>query len=531
MPRQSRRDFLLASAGAAAASLAHNAMTKDGWIAAAAQQSASAPGSDWAYLTAAELIDALRAAKISALELTDQAIARIEALDKSLNAVVVRDFDRARDAAKAAEAALARGERRPLLGIPMVVKESFNIAGLPTTWGIPSFKGWMPAEDAVAVTRLKAAGAIILGKTNVPIYLNDWQSYNDIYGTTNNPWDLGRTPGGSSGGSAAALAAGFGPLSLGSDIAGSLRAPAHYCGVYGHKPTLDLVPNRGHTPPGVPALPRSIDLAVVGPMARSAADLALALDLLAGPDDARDGVAYRLALPPPRHEKLEDFRVLVLDTHPLLPTAASLRTALDRLAGRLVKAGAKVGRASPLLPNLADSARLYMRLLVSFVSAPWPPAQVQLLQGVAATLAPDDRSLNAERIRGTVLSHRDWIAADSARTRLQQQWRELFREWDVVLCPPMPTPAFAHDHSMPQWTRHIEIDGNQYLYDDQLIWPEIATSSGLPATAAPIDRSESGLPIGVQIVGPYLEDRTTIAFAALVEREFGGFAAPPGYSG
>ncbi len=262
----------------------------------------------------------MQARKISAFELTEHVIARIEALDQRLNAVVVRDFDRARDGAKAADAALSRGERRPLLGIPMVVKESFNVAGLPTTWGIPAFKDWTPQEDAVTVARLKAAGAVILGKTNVPLVLGDWQSYNDIYGTTNNPWDLGRTPGGSSGGSAAALAAGFGSLSLCSDIGGSLRVPAHYCGIYAHKPTIGIVPLRGQSPPGTPPLPREIDLVVAGPMARSAANLALALDLIAGPDEARAGIAYRLALPAPRHEELRSFRALIVDAHPLLPT-------------------------------------------------------------------------------------------------------------------------------------------------------------------------------------------------------------------
>ena len=523
MNNQSRRDFLLTTGAMAAA----GAVARDAWTSRAAAQSAG----EWDYRTTKDLVAALRARKISAVELADHVIARIEKLDQKLNAVVVRDFDRARDAAKAADAALARGEERPLLGIPMVVKESFNVAGLPTTWGVPAFKGWTPKEDAVAITRLKAAGAVILGKTNVPIHLNDWQSYNEIYGTTNNPWDLGRTPGGSSGGSAAALAAGFGPISLGSDIGGSLRVPAHYCGVYAHKPTLYLVPTRGHTPPGAPALPRSVDLAVVGPMARTAADLALELDVLAGPDEARDGVAYRLALPAPRHEDLKSFRVLVVDTHPLLPTAASVRTALDRLGERLAKAGAKVGRDSPLLPDLADGARLYMRLLLGVVSAPWPPEQVQLVQGAAAMLSPDDKSLGAERIRGALMTHREWMAADAARARLQHQWSELFREWDAVLCPPIATPAYPHDHSMPDWARHIEIDGKEYPYQDQLVWPGVATVPGLPATAAPIDHTETGLPIGVQIIGPYLEDRTPIAFAALMEREFGGFVPPPGYTG
>jgi amidase len=230
---QERRDILI-GAGAVAITGAISAGTGGAFA-----QNSTRP-SEWDYRSIKELTEALQARKISSQELVDHAVARIEALDPRLNAVVVHDFARAREAAKAADATLARGERRPLLGIPITIKESFNLAGLPTTFGIPQFKDFMPKEDAVLVSRVKAAGAIILGKTNVPLALNDYQSYNDIYGTTNNPWDLGRTPAGSSGGSAAALAAGFGQLSFGSDIGGSLRVPAHYCGIYSHKPTLGL---------------------------------------------------------------------------------------------------------------------------------------------------------------------------------------------------------------------------------------------------------------------------------------------------
>jgi amidase len=333
-----------------------------------AQQAPTAGQSGWYYRSTKDLAAALKKRDISAVELLEEVIARIEALDGRLNAVVVRDFERARAAAKAADLALGRGETRPLTGIPMTIKESFNIAGLPTTWGIPRFKDFVATEDALIVSRVKEAGAVIVGKTNVPIVLGDWQSYNEIYGTTNNPWDLGRTPGGSSGGSAAALAAGFGPLSLGSDIGGSLRVPAHYCGVYAHKPTWSLVPGRGLTPPGGTPLSREVDLAVVGPMARSAADLVLAMEVIAGPDERRAGIGYRLALPAPRHDALKDFRVLVIDEHPLLPTASVIRTALGRLSERLGKAGIKVGHSEPLVPNLADSARLYMRLLLAVIA-------------------------------------------------------------------------------------------------------------------------------------------------------------------
>jgi amidase len=300
---------------------------------------AAATNGDLAYRTATDLVGALAERQVSARELTDAAIARIEALDSQINAVVVRDFDRARAAAVAADAALARGERRPLLGLPMTVKEQFNVAGLPTTWGFKQFSNWRPDFDSLVVQRLKAAGAIILGKTNVPAGLTDWQSYNANYGTTNNPWDVSRSPGGSSGGAAAALAAGFVPLELGSDIGGSLRCPAHFCGVFAHKPSLELIPQRGAGPPETPPVPVTLDLVVTGPMARTATDLALELEVLQGPDPLWNGIGYRLALPPQRHDKLAAFRALVIDAHPLCPTAASVQSAVDDLAGRLAKQG------------------------------------------------------------------------------------------------------------------------------------------------------------------------------------------------
>ena len=310
------------------------------------------------FKSATELTAILRAGKVSAVELAQDAIARIERHDDRLNAVCVRDFERGLDAARAADAALARGETAPLLGIPMTVKESYNVAGLPTTWGFVEHKDFIAQNDALSVARVKAAGGVILGKTNVPVGLGDWQSYNEIYGTTNNPYDLGRTPGGSSGGSSAALAAGFGALSLGSDIGGSLRVPGHYCGIHAHKPTFGLAANRGHLPPPLPPLPSGRDLSVIGPMARCAADLTLLLDVIAGPDPWQEGVGYRLALPPARHTALKDFRVLMLDMHPLLPSAASVRNAVESLATNLVRVGASVTRESPLLPDLGDNARL-----------------------------------------------------------------------------------------------------------------------------------------------------------------------------
>jgi len=518
-----RRFFL----GAAAGTLA--AMSGTSPNPASAQKArATASGQSLDYRSVSELRALLDARKVSAVELFEHAVGRIEALDLRINAVVVRDFERARAAAVQADAALGRGERRPLLGIPITVKESFNVGGLPTTWGLPVGRDWQAAEDAVAVARLKAAGAVILGKTNLAIAIADWQSFNPIYGTTNNPWDIKRTAGGSSGGSAAALAAGYVPLELGSDLSGSSRIPAHLCGVFAHKPTSNLVPQRGQAPPRSPALATDLTsgLGVCGPMARTAADLSLALDVLAGPDES-DALAYRLTLPPARHGALKDFRVLMLDSHPLLPVASEIRAALDQLAGRLSTAGAKVARSSSLLPDLAESARLHTRMVRNFVAFGRPPEFFKKQQDEVAALKPDDDSLKAWRTRAPLLNHHQWMAGEIARARLRQQWAALFREFDVVLCPPFSVVAFPHDQKPDQEQRTIDIDGETHPYLSLIVWSTVATPPGLPATVMPVGRSKAGLPIGVQIIGPLFEDRTPLAFAGLLEREFGGFTRPP----
>ena len=485
--------------------------------------------SQWSFSTATELGTALRKREVSAVELAQDAIGRIERHDTKINAVCVRDFDRALKTARAADAARASGDQRPLLGIPLTVKESYNVVGLPTTWGMPEQRNFRPAEDALAISRVKDAGLVILGKTNVPLGLGDWQSYNDIYGTTNNPYDLTRTPGGSSGGSAAALAAGYGPVSLGSDLAGSLRVPAFHCGVFAHKPTFALVPSRGHLPPPLPPLPLDRDMAVIGPLARCAADLSLLLDVMAGPDPIEAGKAYRLALPPPRHTELKDFRVLVVDSDPVMPTNAVVRAAIDKLAKDLAKAGVRIERQSPLLPDFAASSRLFMRMLLSFLAITFQPEIYAGALAAAPSLPPSDTSLQAERLRGIALSHRDWVMAESARGHLRAQWRALFDSFDAVICPVMPTPAYPHDHSPEQEKRRIDIDGKEFVYSDQMAWPGIASLPGLPATAIPTGFSQEGLPVGVQILGPWLEDRTPLKLAELIEREFGGFVPPPAF--
>ncbi len=264
------------------------------------------------FQSAKRLASLVRRGEVGCLELLDHFIARVERLDGRTNAVVVRDFERARKRARALDRRRKQGGTGKLFGVPMTVKESFNVAGLPTTWGIPDYKDAKAATNALAVERLLAAGAVVFGKSNVPLRLADWQSYNAIYGTTNNPWDLSRSPGGSSGGGAAALAAGLTGLEVGSDIGSSIRNPAHYCGVFGHKPTWGICPPLGQSLAGNVAAP---DIAVIGPLARSADDLSLALDVLAGPEEIDAGL--RLQLPPPRVATFKGLRVAVMTDHPL----------------------------------------------------------------------------------------------------------------------------------------------------------------------------------------------------------------------
>jgi len=442
---------------------------------------------DIATAGAGELAALLARRELSAVEACDAAIGRIEARDGPINAVVVRDFDRARAAAKAADQAIARGESAPLLGVPITVKEAFNVAGLPTTWGFEMFKDFVAPEDAVVVKRLKAAGAIILGKTNVPPGLADWQSDNPVYGRTNHPLDPARVPGGSSGGSAAALAAGMTHLEFGSDIGGSIRVPSAFCGVFGHKPSYELVPGRGHAPPGVDGA--SIALGVVGPMARNVEDLILALDITAGPAD-EEAVGYRLDLPAPRRTRLEDFRVLVIESHPNASVDREIAAALRRLASNLETAGARVAYESNLLPNLAEAHDLYDRMLWTAMSLGGP--------------APD----------GLMNAH-EWIIAESQQLAVRRQWGRLFESFDVVLAPTFGVAAFEHKGGDFNGRTHV-INGETTPYAAQLAWPGMATLANLPATAVPIGQTRAGLPIGAQIIGPYLEDRTTLEFARLI---------------
>lgn len=471
-------------------------------------------------MPALELAALTRARKIGCLDLLDHHIERIERLDGLTNAVVVRDFDRARRRARALDR--TRGETPLLFGVPMTVKESFDVEGLPTTWGNERFQNSIASTNALAVDRMIEAGAIILGKTNVPVMLTDYQSYNPLYGTTNNPWSLALSPGGSSGGAAAALAAGFCALEVGSDIGSSIRNPAHYCGVFGHKPTWGICPPLGH---GLGGAVAAADISVIGPMARSAGDLMTALDVMAGPEALDAG--WKLDLPPPRMTGFRGLRIAVMTDHPLSEVDASIVSALHELSSFLVREGAIVSfEARPDL-DLTLGHRQYIQMLRATTSTRIHPAAAAKARHEAANLSGDDRSYYADAMRGQGMSHGDYLRANETRHRMRRAWSRFFSDWDVLLCPPAASAAQKHDQSGERWQRSIEVNGHAVPQTDQMFWAGIASLCLLPASVAPLGATSNGLPIGVQIVGAQYADKTTIAFARLLENSWRRFVAPP----
>jgi amidase len=477
------------------------------------------------FSTACELAEKIRNKEVSSRELTDLYIERIERLDGEVNAVVVRDFDRARAAADRADQALSEGRSLgPLHGVPMTIKEAYNMADLPTTWGLPDFKDNIATEDSESVARFKAAGAIFLGKTNVPLNLADFQSYNEVYGTTGNPWSTDRTPGGSSGGSSAALAAGFSALEAGSDIGGSIRNPAHFCGVYGHKPTWNIVPQQGHALPGMLASP---DIAVVGPLARSAEDLALALDVVSGPEPLVES-GWKLELPPPRHAKLSDYRVALWPTDPMAPVAGEVAGRVQQMGDRLAALGATVSDSARPAFEVARSHETYLYMLNGVMAADLPQEVLDAMEAQVSALDPADQSDNAVMARAAVQKHGDWLRYNNRRESLRMAWRDFFQDWDILLCPQTATPAFKHDHR-PIPERTLAVDDVMQPYFQQLFWAGLTTVAYLPSTVFPTGLSGDGLPIGLQAVSAEYADRTCIDFARLMADEIGGFVPPPGY--
>jgi amidase len=441
--------------------------------------------------SASTLLAALRDRQVSSRELLEAYLHRIAVRNPALNAVVTLDVDRARAAADAADVATARGHATGALhGLPMTIKDSLETAGMRTTAGAPDLAAYVPASDADAVARLRREGAIIFGKTNLPVYAMDWQSTNPVFGTTNNPWDLDRTPGGSSGGAAAAVAAGLTGLELGSDIRGSLRQPAHNSGVFTLKPSFGIVPTRGHIP-GPPGTLSTPDMAVLGPIARSADDLDLALDVLAGPDPAA-ATAWRLRLPPARGRSLGDYRIGVWLDDPTCPVDANVLAVLLHAVDQLRTAGARLDdQARPL--RLDEASDVFERLFAAAVSP-----------GAA-----------------------DWNHVNEHRHQLRARWATFFENYDALLTPVAPVAAIHHDHTPDVASRTITVNGAARPYTDLSTWTGLAGGSYLPAAVAPVGLTTNGLPIGIQVIAPYLEDRTAVDLARHLEHVLGGFQAPP----
>ena len=478
------------------------------------------------WRTATDMLARLRAGDISSLELLEQHIERIQQLDPAINAVVVRDFDTARQRARQADTAWRRGEHwGPLHGLPMTVKESFDLPGTPTCWGFPQYKDNIAQRPALAVQRLQDAGAVVFGKTNVPVALGDWQSFNPVYGTTNNPWDLRRTPGGSSGGASAALAAGMTPLELGSDIGASIRNPAHYCGVYGHKPTWGVVPMQGHQLPGVRCID-SLDIAVAGPLARSAQDLQLAMQVLTTPLQQFGPMGWTPAQWRRTDKAPQQCRVAIVYDDPEARVDHSIQNRLHALADFLRAQGVTVLEDHRPVDS-AQSHRVYMHLLRAATGAWLDDASYARFQTLAQEADPAHDTMRERVWRGSTLTHRDWVEFDQQRAVLRAQWRSYFDSVDLLITPVATSPAFLHDQQGERWERMLQVNGQDQPHTDSLFWAGYPGVVGLPATAIPIGQSPEGLPVGAQIIGDTLADPLCLKMARWLETEWCGFMPPP----
>lgn len=463
--------------------------------------------SDLTARSARDQLRALHRGEVSSRELTAAHLESIAAHPEH-NAVVTVDEPGALAAAEAADVRRAAGgPLPPLLGLPMTVKDALETAGLRTTCGSPDLSGHIPERDADAVALLRTAGAIVAGKTNVPLMCQDIQTSNPLFGTTPNPHDPTRTAGGSSGGPAAAVASHLTPWDLGSDLAGSLRLPAHYCGTYGLRTSGGVVPTRGHIP-RPPGWHSSSDMTTLGPLARTADDLDLALDVLAAPRSA-DQAAWRLDLPGPRHTTLREYRVGVWADDPHCPVSAETRNLLDQVADELRHTCYRVDDTTRPV-DMAISDRLFTRLL--FANASAGADETSFAAAVkAAEEAPEHPFLRSQTMR-----HREWLLANEDRHAFRERWAEYFRHVDVLVTPAAPTEAVLDQTGTPLPERHITVDGEHRGYWEQTAWLNLASVVYLPAAVVPLGFTNGGLPLGVQVIGPYLEDRTVSHFAGLL---------------
>ncbi|VVE18943.1 amidase [Pandoraea eparura] len=482
------------------------------------------PGApQWHYATVTAARAALRRREVTSEALVAACEGAWRQSNPKLNAVVVSDFEQAYAVANQRDTELRAGRvRGPLHGIPFTIKESFDVKGWPTTVGDPAFIDNIAEQHASVVQRLMDAGAILLGKTNVPIYLRDWQSYNDVYGTTRNPHDLRRTPGGSSGGSAAAVATGMAFFDVGSDIGSSIRNPAHYCGIFSHKSTHGLVPLDGHGLPGGVAFP---DINVAGPLARSAADLDIVLSAIAGPS-AEAACAVRFELPRCQATDLRQIRFGILSNHPVADVDAEVEQAIVHLGQDLERRGAQVlWNARPSL-DAAELMRVYTLMLRASTCGYLGDDAFEAAVAAAGQAPADDMGYASLQYVGAAMRHRDWLRLQPLRERFAAAWRELFERVDVLLCPVAATPAFVLNEEGAPWQRTLDVNGRAQPLTTQLFWAGHSGLCGLPSTVAPAGRTAQGLPVGVQIVAPLYHDLRSIHVARLLEAAGYAFAPP-----
>ena len=475
--------------------------------------------------SAHEILEKIKQGKVSSSEVLESFLAQVEKVNPKINAIVALDIERAKEKAKEADNKISlKSKLGPLHGLPMTIKDAFEVEGIVSTGGNPAWKDNIPKRNAEAVQRLVDAGAIIFGKTNVPFLSSDLQSFNKIYGTTNNPWDLERTPGGSSGGSAAALAAGMTPLELGSDIGGSIRVPAHFCGLYGHKPSYNIISEVGHMPPPPGSILTGNGLSVAGPLARSPEDLEIALDVLVAAQE-QDSQAWKVKLPKARTKKIKELKIAVWPDEPYAEADNEITNLIKDTAEDLRHAGAKVETVD--LPiSFEEIDKIYSLLLNPLMLAGSPKETFETLAKLNESLDPNDVSELAKVARGSVLKHADWVLVNAIRQNMRQKWREFFNKFDVILCPTCITPAFKHNHN-PVHERKLTINGKDDEYLRATLWAGPAVSAGLPSTNVPIGMSSNNLPISMQITGPYLEDKTCLEVAKVIRNLRGGFKIPP----
>jgi len=458
-----------------------------------------------------DIIAALVARDVSARELLDRHLERIERLDGSINSVITIETDRARSDASAVDDARSAGRPVGLLaGVPVTIKDAIATAGIRSTGGAVELRDHVPEVDATVVATVRDAGAVVFAKTNVPRWSGDYQTYNDMFGTTNNPWDVDRTPGGSSGGPAAAVAMGFTGFEIGTDIGGSIRVPSSFCGVYGHKPSFGIIPTYGYL--DNPTSHRNVaDINVFGPIARSVDDLELLLGLLAGPNPD-DAAAWRLDLPPARSTELGDFRIAAWLDDEFSPVDPAVRDVMNAAVAALEGAGARIDhdRRPDIDPVL--TAR-----------------EGSILISMATEISDSENERSAASGGGRKLDHRAWDVLHRRRGEIRQRWAEFFTDVDVLLCPVSVVPPFRHVHSTEgsNWANATLADHGDRHYSDLIGWSALIGSAYLPVTVPPIGRTADGLPVGIQVVAPYLHDRTSLAFARCMTDVLGGYEPPP----